>query len=138
MRLLNAFNQAVNSPDLAKLLLRVSFSALFLLHGIHKLESGLGFIEGKFVEFGLPASLAYLTYIAEIVTPILMILGVFTRISAFVTAIGCVVIVVLMHSHDFFTLTRVGAWAVEGVATYLIGFTAITLLGSGKYALKAD
>lgn len=138
MNLLKTFNQAVNSPDFAKLFLRVTFSVMFLLHGIHKIESGVGFIEGKFIEFGLPGAFAYLAYIAEIITPILMILGVFTRISAFITAAGCVVIVIFMHSHDFFALTKVGAWAVEGIATYLFAFITIMLLGSGKYALKAD
>ncbi|MBN6065982.1 DoxX family protein [Aggregatibacter actinomycetemcomitans] len=138
MSIVKKFNQMVDLPELAKLILRVGFAVLFLLHGVHKLKTGVDFVGSKFMEFGLPASLAYLAYLAEVVAPILMILGLYTRIAAFVAAGGAVVIMILMHSADFFTLTKVGSWSAEGIATFLFAFVAVMLLGSGKYALKAD
>ena len=138
MTVLTKFNQMVTHPDLAKLILRVGFSLLFLLHGVHKLGSGVDFVAGRFMALGLPGSFAYLAYVAEVITPILIILGLFTRAAAFVTASGCVVIMILVYADKFFSLTNVGAWAVEPIATFFFGFIAVMLLGSGKYALKAD
>lgn len=136
--MLSKFNQLTNQPDLGKLFLRLGFAGLFLLHGIAKMQHGVGFVSGKFMEIGLPGELAYLAYLAEVVAPILIILGLFTRIAAFVALGGCGVIMLLMHGDNFFALSKVGAWVVEDVATFAFGFLAIMLLGSGKYALKAD
>lgn len=136
--LIAKFNQACNQPDLAKLLLRIGFAGLFLFHGVHKIYGGTDFIQGLFTQHGLPASLAYLVYLGEVIAPLAILIGVWTRLFAFLSVGTCVVVVWLMHTNDFFTLTKVGAWSVEGVATFLFGFLAITLLGSGKYALKQD
>ncbi|KGQ69483.1 DoxX subfamily protein [Chelonobacter oris] len=137
-RLLTKFNQAVDHPELAKFLLRIGFSGMFLLHGVHKIFAGTAFIQGKFVELDLPGFFAYAAYIGEVVAPILIILGIFTRLSAFIAVGTSLIVILLMHSGDFFTLSRVGAWSVEGIATFLFGFLAIMLLGSGKYALKPN
>ena len=136
--LINKFNQLVSQPDLAKLVLRIGFAGLFLLHGLHKMHHGVAFIEGKFLEFGLPSFFAYAVFLGEVAAPILIIIGLFTRLSAFVCVMTSVVVIILMHSHNFFSLTKVGAWSIEGIATFLCGFLAIMLLGSGKYALKQD
>jgi putative oxidoreductase len=44
----------------------------------------------------------------------------------------------LMHSQQIFTLTEQGAWAIELQVLYLSAAVVIALLGSGKFALKAD
>lgn len=132
------FNQICDAPDLAKLLLRIGFAGFFLFHGIHKIYGGTEFIQGLFTQNGLPASLAYLIYLGEVLAPIAMLIGVWTRFSAFIGVGTCVVVILLMHMNHFFTLTKVGAWVGEGVGTFLFGFLAIMFLGSGKYALKAD
>ncbi|WP_439239552.1 DoxX family protein [Lonepinella sp. BR2919] len=131
-------NQLVDKPDLAKFILRVSFAFMFLLHGIHKVTDGIDFIAGKFVELGLPGFFANAVYLGEVIVPIFIILGVFTRISAFIGIISCIIIILLMYIPQIFALAPTGAWAIEGVTTYLFAFWAIMHLGSGKYALKAD
>ncbi|WP_386692825.1 MULTISPECIES: DoxX family protein [unclassified Lonepinella] len=131
-------NQLVDKPDLAKFILRVSFAFMFLLHGIHKVTDGIDFIAGKFVELGLPGFFANAVYLGEVIVPIFIILGVFTRISAFIGIISCMIIILLMYIPQIFALAPTGAWAIEGVTTYLFAFWAIMHLGSGKYALKAD
>lgn len=136
--LIQRFNQMVDAPEMAKLILRVGFAFLFLLHGVHKIYGGTEFIQGKFVEFALPAFLAYLVYVGEVIAPLLIIVGVWTRLSAFIGVMTCVIVIWLMHIDHLFTLAKTGAWIAEGAATFLIGFLAVMLLGSGKYALKAD
>lgn len=136
--LIDKFNQLVDGPDFAKLVLRIGFGGFFLLHGIHKLFGDLSFIEGKFVEFGMPAFFAYAVYLGEVVAPVLIIIGLWTRLSAFIGVASSVVIVILMHADHLFTLSKTGAWVIEPVGTFLVGFLAIMLLGSGKYAVKPD
>ncbi|PKH03643.1 DoxX family protein, partial [Psychromonas sp. MB-3u-54] len=52
--LIDRLESSLNSPNLGKLILRVSFSLMFLLHGIHKIYGGTDFIQGLLVENGLP------------------------------------------------------------------------------------
>lgn len=138
LTLIEKFNRTANQPDLAKLLLRVGFAGMFLLHGVHKALHGTDFVQGLFTNLGLPAELAYLAFIGEILAPIAIIAGVFTRIFASICVGNCLVIMFLMHASHFFTLTKVGAWSVESIATFFVGFLAVMLLGSGKYAVRAD
>jgi hypothetical protein len=53
----------VKSDDTGKFILRVSLGVLILLHGIAKLQGGVGFISGMLAQHGLPGALAYLVYI---------------------------------------------------------------------------
>ncbi len=124
--------------DLGKLILRVSFSAMFLLHGVHKIFHGTETIQGLFVNAGMPGYFAYAVYLGEVVAPILIILGLFTRLASVLVIGTCLVVIGLVHLEDFFTLTQYGGWAVEDIAVYLFSSLAILLLGSGKYALRPD
>lgn len=136
--LIEKANQMLDHPDAAKLILRLSFGFMFLLHGIHKIESGTGFIQSMFTNLGLPGWFAYAVYLGEVVAPIMWIVGWYTRIASVFIIGTSLVVVGLMHTGDFFTLTKVGAWSVESVAVYLFPAIALLLMGSGKYALKRD
>ncbi|EKO3415856.1 DoxX family protein [Vibrio fluvialis] len=134
--LLNGLDSLLDKDDLGKLILRVSFSVMFLLHGIHKIYGGTEFIQGLFVKHGLPAFFAYGVYLGEGVVPILIILGVLTRLSCIVWIGTSLVVIWLMHADNLFTLNKVGAWAAEGIGVYLFVAIAIMLMGPGKYALE--
>ncbi len=138
MYLLDKLESWFDFPNLGKLVLRVSFSGMLLLHGIHKIIAGTGFIQGLFVNLGLPGYFAYAVFLGEVVAPILIILGIYTRVCAGITIGTCLVIIGLMHIDDFFTLTRTGAWSVESIATYLFAAITLLLIGPGKYALRPD
>lgn len=75
-------------------LMRVVMGILFLAHGINKLQTGLGNVEGWFVSLGLPGFLAYGIAMLELVGGIMLIVGLFTRyVSALFTImlIGAIV-----------------------------------------------
>jgi len=136
--LLNQLDNMLSKPDIGKLVLRVSFAFMFLLHGIHKITGGTEFIQGLLVDHGLPAFVAYGVYLGEVIAPLLMIAGVFTRLASIVVIGTCLMVIYLLHMGDFFSVNKFGAWAVEGVGVYLFASIAIMFLGSGKYALKPD
>ena len=139
--LIEKFNQVVSHADFAKLLLRLGFGGMFLLHGIAKMLHGVDGIIVRLTNAGLPEFVAYGSYLGELVAPILIVIGLFTRASAFVCVMTSLFIVYLVHIVDqgnLFALSKVGGWAVELIGTFLFGFLAIMFLGSGKYAVKAD
>lgn len=123
------------SEDLAKLLLRVVLAILILLHGISKLIGGIGFVSGALAKLGMPAALGYLVYVGEVVAPVLLLLGVWTRLAALIIAGNMIVAVLLVHTSQFFTLSQTGGWALELQGMFFITAIAVALLGAGRYSV---
>lgn len=121
--------------DRGKLLLRILLSVLILFHGVSKLIGGVGMIGGMLAKAGLPASLGYLVYIGEVLAPLLILVGLFTRAAAMVIVINMIVALLLVHTKQFFTLNDTGGWALELQAMYLGTAVAIALFGAGRYSL---
>ena len=124
------------STSIGVLIIRLSIGVLMLLHGISKLIHGISPIEGMVEASGMPAFLAYGVYIGEVLVPLLIILGVATRISALIFAINCLVAMFMVHSADIFALSATGGWAVELLGLYLFGAVALIFTGGGKFALS--
>lgn len=124
----NAFIRATSHPDFGKLLLRLTFGILMLFHGVD-------WISAMLIAKGLPGFIAYGVFIGEIVTPVMIIIGLFTRQAAFIYAFNLLVATLLVGMDKFFTLTKVGAWGLENEALYFLGGLCIMFLGAGKYAL---
>jgi putative oxidoreductase len=123
--------------DLGKLLLRIAVGGLMLFHGISKLQHGIPGIQKRVLENGLPGWVAPGVYIGEIIAPVLLLLGLFTRPAAIVVAINMLFAIGLSHRADVFKLSeRGGAWAIELPAFYLIAAIAVACLGSGKYTVS--
>jgi uncharacterized membrane protein YphA (DoxX/SURF4 family) len=76
------------SDDLGKLLLRLTLGVLTLLHGIAKISAGVGGIAGMLGKAGLPTVLAYGVYAGEVIAPLLLIIGLWTRPAALVVAVA--------------------------------------------------
>ena len=95
-------------------------------------------IEKALTAVGLPAELAYGVYLGEIVAPLMMIFGIYARVGAAVVVVNMAFAIFLVHSGDFLDLTKHGGWALELQAFYLLGASAVVLLGSGRQALKPD
>lgn len=125
--------------DLGKLILRISVAGLLLLHGLSKLQNGIGFVQNQVGEAGLPAFVAYGVYVGEIVAPVLVILGVFTRPAALIIAFDMVAAILLARRADIATIGPGGGWAIELEMLFMLGAIAIAALGAGRLALgKAD
>ena len=132
----NTFSQYTNHPDFGKLLLRLTFGILVMFHGIAKISHGVGWISTMLEAKGLPGFIAYGVFIGEIIAPICIILGWFTRPAAFIYAFNILVATLLVGMGNFFTITKVGAWGLENEALYFMGGLCIMFLGAGKYRLS--
>ena len=132
----------VGPEDAAKLLLRVALGLLILLHGIGKFNGGIDFVLAAVSKAGLPptlAYLAYLVYVGEVLAPLLLIAGAWTRPAAIVVAINMVVAIALVHAGQLGSLAPTGGWAIELQALYLVTAVAVALLGAGRFSLaRAD
>jgi putative oxidoreductase len=121
--------------DQGKLVLRVVLAVLLLFHGVSKLIGGVGFITGMLEKAGLPGAFGYLVYIGEVVAPLMILFGVFTRPAALVVAVNMIVALLLVHTSQFFTLNETGGWALELQGMYLGGAIVVALFGAGRYSL---
>ena len=124
------------SDDAGKLLLRLTLGLLMLLHGIAKLTNGVDGIEGMLEKHGLPAVIAYGAFIGEVVAPLFVIVGLFTRPAALVMAVNMLFAIGLAHADEIFTLGKQGGWALELQGLFLFGAIAIALLGAGRLSFS--
>ena len=124
-----------NADDFGKLLLRVVLGILILLHGISKIIAGPDFVINTATSAGLPAAIGYLVYVGEVAAPILLILGIWSRLAALVIAGNMLFAVYLVHMKQIFTLSDQGGWALELQGMFLVAALALLCLGAGRFSL---
>ncbi|HYV67972.1 MAG TPA: DoxX family protein [Myxococcales bacterium] len=122
--------------DLGKLLLRVLVAGLMLFHGIDKVVHGTGPVAEDLTSHGLPGFLASGLYAGEILAPLLILAGAWTRIAALVYAGSVAFATLLVHGKDFVHLKPTGAWAAELWVFYIVTPMVVALLGPGRFALR--
>lgn len=125
-----------DSIDLGRLVLRLAVAIIVLFHGIYKVTHGVAWMAGPLSAFGLPSFLAYGTYVAEIVAPVLLIVGYKVRLAALVIAFDLTMAIVLVMRGQLFAVKDGGGgWGVELEALIALSALAVFFLGSGRYAL---
>ncbi len=132
---LRASSPRESSIDLALLILRLTLGILILLHGLSKLPPPPAFIVDVVTKAGLPSLLAYGVYIGEIVAPILLIVGIWTRLAALVIVINMIVAVGLVLMPHLFAMGKTGGYALESEAFYLFVAIALALTGAGRFSV---
>ena len=126
------------AANVGKLVLRVSLGLLILLHGISKIRGGPGFILDIVEKAGFPDPFGYLVYVGEVVAPLLVVIGLWTRAAALVIAINMIVAILLVHTGQLLQLSPEGGWALELQGLYLTVPIAIALLGAGRYSVAGS
>lgn len=121
--------------DAAKLILRLALGVLVLCHGVAKITGGNGFVEGALAKVGMPAELGYLVYLGEVLAPLLLIAGTWTRAAALVVVVNMIVALVLVHTGQLVSMAKNGGYGLELQAMYLFTAIAIALLGAGRYSV---
>ncbi len=127
---------STNRTDAGLLVLRLGLGALVLFHGIYKVTHGVAWIAGPLGKVGLPAWLAYGVYVAEVLAPVLVILGLWARPAALVIAFDMFMAIFLARRGDVAKINPMGGgWAIELELMFLVAALAIALAGSGRYGL---
>jgi len=122
--------------DAGKLVLRVVLGVMVLFHGVTKITGGNAFVAGVVAKAGLPVGLAYLVYVGEVLAPVLVIVGAWTRPAALVIAVSMIVAVLLAGSSSLFVTNQYGGYGLELEAMFLFSALAVALLGAGRYSLS--
>ncbi|MBL3519264.1 MULTISPECIES: DoxX family protein [Arcobacteraceae] len=136
MRSLESFLARVLGEDIGKLILRLTLGILMLFHGLNKLN-GIDGIKSLVVNNGFPEFFAYGVYIGEIIIPILIIVGLYTRISSFIYAMTMLFAIYLAHSTQIFAFNeKTGGLAIELQLLFMFGAIALMFLGAGR--ISAD
>lgn len=124
------------NADLGRLFLRLGLGGCMLFHGVAKLMGGVGGIAGMLASNGLPGFLAYGVYVGEVVAPVLVILGFYSRIGSLLIAINMIFAVALAHRADLLKVSETGGWAIELQVFYLAVAIALALMGPGRFSIN--
>lgn len=121
------------------LVLRVGLAVILLFHGLAKLQGGIAWMAEPLGAIGLPAWIAYGVYVAEIVAPVLLIVGVLTRFAALTICIDMVMAVILVLRDRVFTINpQGGGWAIELEVLIFVAALTTLLAGGGRFALMGN
>ena len=119
-----------NKYDLGLLVIRVGFSVFLLLHGIEKLEMALTSKISFADPIGLGSTVSLvLVLFAEVICTLLIIIGFKVRWAIIPPIILMLVAVFIVHSNT-------PIMERELAILYLIAFSVIGIMRSGKYAIN--
>jgi putative oxidoreductase len=121
--------------DIGKLVLRLTLGILILFHGIAKLRTGVSGIEELLQSHGLPWLLAYGVFIGEVLGPVLVLIGLYTRVGALFIALNMVFAIALAHTSQLADFAESGGWALELQGMFLFTAIAVALIGPGKFSI---
>jgi len=129
--------QCFTNSDIGILILRVAFGGLLLLHGINKVLHGVDNQAALLASNGIPGILIYFVYISGVVAPVLIILGLFTRLAA-LSIIVMMITILYVLPFPIMALGDHGEWVIELQLLYLLIPAALFFIGAGRYRPCCD
>jgi putative oxidoreductase len=127
-----------NWDDIGKLVLRFTVAFLLIFHGIGKVEHGIAWMKGPLSAYHLPFFIGYGVYVAEIIAPVLILVGFLTRPAALVVVFDLIMAILLVAWHRLFALTKGGSYALEAEAFFLLLGVVLFFQGPGRYSVTRD
>ncbi|AXE21068.1 DoxX family protein [Runella rosea] len=122
-------NSKVAYTDWGVLVLRVCVPLLLLTHGYDKLLSFLNGASGFPDPLHVGAQFSHaLAVVGEVIAPILVMLGLWTRVACLIEIIHFLVVAFMMHAGEPLS-------EKEHALLFLIPYITILLIGAGKYSL---
>ena len=122
-----------NMNNYGIVLLRISLGVMFLMHSIvlKMFTYGLPGTANFFESVGLPGMLAYVTFIAEAIGGLLLVLGIYTRYVALILTLPLIGAIYWVHGGNGWVFTAPnGGW--EYPFYLIILCIAQALLGNGE------
>jgi putative oxidoreductase len=124
--------------DTGKLIARLTVGGLIIFHGISKIIHGIAWMAEPLGAAHIPFFVGYGVYVGEVVAPIFIILGLWTRVASLLVAVNMVFAVALEAWRLAPTINRGGGWGLELEAFYFLIALAVFFLGPGKYSVSRD
>jgi putative oxidoreductase len=84
---------------------------------------------------GIPEWLIYGLYFAEVLAPVMIVIGFRTRLAALAIVFDMIMAIYLVHPNDIFSLNKGGGWAIEIEVFYLLTALALFFIGGGSYKM---
>ncbi len=117
--------------DIGLLIIRVSLGGIIFFHGFYKLMHGIDDGVQILVSSGVPSQFMFFVYISEVLAPVLIVLGVLTRLSAI--SIILTMITVFFVLPYAVGLDEHGAMNIESQLYFLLLSCALFFTGPGRY-----
>ena len=125
--------------DLGILFVRLGLGVCLFMHGFAKILHGVGGVKSILTKAGLPEIMAYGSYVGEIIAPIMIILGIFSRIGALLVIGTSLTIMYAYHGlGNLLELANVGGFKAEILYLYIALSLCVIFNGSGKHAIRKD
>ena len=124
-------NNYWHDPDKGLLILRIMFGVMILFHGWHKVRYGIDMPMARMASHGIPGFLMYFAYLSEVVAPVLIILGLFTRLSA-LALFATMTVVMYIEIRTGISLNQFGALNIEVQILYWLTSAALFFTGPGR------
>jgi putative oxidoreductase len=123
--------------DVGKLILRLTVAGLMIFHGIAKMKGGIGWMGPMLSSHGIPPFVGYGVFVAEVIAPLLLLLGIYTRVAALVIAFDMFMAIILVVKGNLFAISpRGGGLGGEVELFYLLTSVAIFFLGAGRFSVR--
>ncbi|MGD0473072.1 MAG: DoxX family protein [Candidatus Velthaea sp.] len=132
--------------DTAMLILRVGLAVVMFPHGAQKMLGwfgGQGFggtLHGLTGMLHVPAPLAVLVILVEFFGPLLLVVGLLTRVAALGIAIDMLVAMLKVHLANGFFANWSGQQRGEGIEYFIYAVVvavAVAIVGAGSYSVDA-
>jgi len=103
--------------------LSIGLGFLLLFHGLDKLAHGTWGAYKVLDDLGIPFKeyLRYVVFAGEIVAPLFLVFGQFTRLAGGFIAVYMFLIILFVQHEKVFTLGQHGGWAIELPVLYMLG-----------------
>ena len=125
--------------DLGILFARLGLGVCLFMHSFAKILHGIGDVKSILTKAGLPEVMAYGSYVGEVIAPIMIILGIFSRIGALlIIGTSLTIMYVYCGLGNLPKLISIGDFKAEILYLYIALSLCIIFSGSGKYAIRKD
>ena len=129
----------LKSNDTGILLLRIGLGIVLLFHGFYKLTHGVNWMVGPLSKFGIPFFVAYGVYIAELIAPIILVIGFRTRLAGLVISFDMFMAIFLVLRQQLFAVKESGGgWGIELEALIFFGSLTLFFTGGGKFSVSTN
>lgn len=128
----------LNYPNFGLLILRIFLGICVLYHGLFKLKFGIEPVTSLLVNAKIPSFLSYFVYLGEILAPIMIIFGIYTRFASIMLIATSGMILYVAYMDKLLAVTNFGGLMPEIVYLYLGASLCLLFCGGGKFSIKND